>query len=232
MCALLQAASQGDREAEQTLLEQNCRLIRAVVRRYLSSGVDPDDLYQLGCLGFLKAVHGFDPALGCAFSTYAVPKIAGEIRRFLRDDGVLKVSRTLKERASKVARAQAALEAAHGRCPTVHELADATGLTVEEVAMCEQATLPVDSLERPLPSGNMLGDLLGEDGHEERICLSISLRQALDALPDRERRVLLLRFVRDLTQQQVARLMGVSQVQISRLERRAIAALREQLTKE
>ena len=229
MRGLLAVASAGDREAEARLIEQNSGLIWSIARRYYGRGTETDDLYQLACVGFIKAVRGFDPDMGWEFSTYAVPKIAGEIRRFLRDDGAVKVSRAVKERAQRVRRVQSELESRTGRSPTVSELAEATGLTPEEVAACEQAEVAVDSFERELSGGGRLGDLVGDDGMEERTCLYLSLREALTLLPERDREVLALRFSRDLTQQQVAQIIGVSQVQVSRIEKRAIAALRERL---
>ena len=174
-------------------------------------------------------MRGFDPARGNEFSTYAVPKIAGEIRRFLRDDGAVKVSRAVKERAVRVRRVQSELEGRLGRSPSVNELAAACALTPEEVAVCEQADVSVDSLERELSGGGRLGDLVGDEGMEDRTCLYLSLEGALQSLPERERQVIALRFARDMTQQQVSRIIGVSQVQVSRIEKRALAALREKL---
>lgn len=229
MRGLLEQAAAGDREAEAQLIEENSGLIWSIARRYYGRGVEPDDLYQLACVGFIKAVRGFDAALGNEFSTYAVPKIAGEIRRFLRDDGAVKVGRAVKERAVRVRRIQAELEGRTGRSPTVTEVAAAAGLTVEEVASCEQADVTVDSFERELSGGGRLGDLVGDEGMEERTCLYLSLGEAMRTLPERERQVLALRFSRDLTQQQVSRIIGVSQVQVSRIEKRAIAALRKKL---
>lgn len=229
MRGLLEQAAAGDRQAEAQLLEENSGLIWSIARRYYGRGAEPDDLYQLACVGFIKAVRGFDAALGNEFSTYAVPKIAGEIRRFLRDDGAVKVGRAVKERAARVRRVQAELEGRTGRSPTVSEVAEAAGLTAEEVASCEQAEVTVDSFERELSGGGRLGDLVGDEGMEERACLYLSLGEALGALPERERQVLALRFSRDLTQQQVSRIIGVSQVQVSRIEKRAIAALREKM---
>ena len=229
MRALLVSAAAGDRAAEAQLIEENSGLIWSIARRYYGRGVEPDDLYQLACVGFIKAVRGFDAGLGNEFSTYAVPKIAGEIRRFLRDDGAVKVSRAVKERAVRVRRIQSELESRTGRSPTVSELAEAAGLTAEEVAACEQADVSVDSFERELSGGGRLGDLVGDEGMEERACLYLSLRDALGELPERDREVIALRFSRDLTQQQVSRIIGVSQVQVSRIEKRAIEKLREKL---
>ena len=229
MRTLLEQAASGDRDAEAQLIEDNSGLIWSIVRRYYGRGAEPDDLYQLACVGFIKAVRGFDVSLGNEFSTYAVPKIAGEIRRFLRDDGAVKVSRAVKERAVRVRRLQSDWESRNGRSPTVSELAQAAGLTVEEVAACEQADVSVDSFERELSGGGRVGDLVGDEGMEERTCLHLSLHEALQDLPDRDRQVLSLRYSRDLTQQQVSRIVGVSQVQVSRIEKRAIEKLREML---
>ena len=230
MTALLRRASDGDRTAESALVEENSGLIHTIARRYYGRGLEPEDLYQLACVGFIKAVRGFDPALGTEFSTYAVPKIAGEIRRFLRDDGAVKVSRAVKERAMRVRRIQSELESRLGRSPGVSELAAAAGLTPEEVAACEQAEVSVDSLERELSGGGRLGDLIGDEGMEERTCLYLSLEEALETLPERERQVIALRYARDMTQQQVSRIIGVSQVQVSRIEKHAIAMLRQKMT--
>lgn len=230
MTALLRRASDGDRTAESALVEENSGLIHTIARRYYGRGLEPEDLYQLACVGFIKAVRGFDPALGNEFSTYAVPKIAGEIRRFLRDDGAVKVSRAVKERAMRVRRIQSELESRLGRSPGVSELAAAAGLTSEEVAACEQAEVSVDSLERELSGGGRLGDLIGDEGMEERTCLYLSLEEALETLPERERQVIALRYARDMTQQQVSRIIGVSQVQVSRIEKHAIAMLRQKMT--
>lgn len=227
---LIQRAQEGDKEAGAALVEHNNGLIWSIVRRYAGRGVEQDDLYQLACLGFLKAVQGFDGGYGTQFSTYAVPKIAGEIRRFLRDDGTVKVSRSVKEQAARLRQLQSRMETELGREITVSELAQAAGVTIEEVAMCEQATQAADSLQREVgEDGSALGELLGDDGIEEQVTTRLALREAIAALPEREAQVIALRYGRSLTQQQCARILGVSQVQVSRLERRAIARMREQL---
>nr|WP_201757208.1 sigma-70 family RNA polymerase sigma factor [Colidextribacter sp. OB.20] len=228
---MLEAAREGDSAAcEQVLLENN-GLIWSVVRRYYGRGVEPDDLYQLGCLGFLKAVRGFDPQFGTQFSTYAVPKIAGEIRRFLRDDGPVKVSRGLKERGTAIRTARARLSAALGREPTLSELAEETGLTPEDIAAAETAIDPVVSLQAETGAdGLTLEGLLTGGNEEEGMVERITLRAALEDLPERERQVLLLRYYRGMTQMNTARVLGVSQVQVSRLERRALDRLRQELT--
>ena len=228
--ALLQAAREGgDRACEQVLLEDN-GLGWSVVSRFYGRGVEPDDLYQLGCLGFLKAVRGFDPAYGTQFSTYAVPKIAGEIRRFLRDDGPVKVSRGMKERGVSVRAARARLAGDLGREPTLSELAADTGLTAEEIAAAETAAEPVVSLQAQTGEGDLtLEGLLTCGNEEEKLVERLTLRAAVASLPDRERQVLALRYQRGMTQTVVARVLGVSQVQVSRLERRALERLRREM---
>lgn len=226
---LLQAAREGDNEACTRILEENAGLIWSVVRRYYGRGVEADDLYQLGCLGFLKAVQGFDDAYGTQFSTYAVPKIAGEIRRFLRDDGPVKVSRGIKERAAAIYAARTRMMAILGREPTLSELSADTGLTVEDIAAAETAAGPVASLQMETAEGFTLESVLGEDGMEEAVVERVALRAAIDGLPERERQVILLRFFKNLTQDKTAKVLGVSQVQISRIERKAMEDLRNKM---
>ena len=229
--ALLEAAAAGDNDACEQLLEENAGLIWSVVRRYCGRGVDREDLYQLGCLGFVKAVRGFDSSYGTQFSTYAVPKIAGEIRRFLRDDGAVKVSRSLKEKAQLIRLARDKLGHRLGREPVLSELSRETGLEPEEIAGAETATLGVASLQDESgEEGFSLEDMLGTDAMEERLLERLALREAIAALPEREQQVIALRFYKGLTQDSAARVLGVSQVQVSRLERRAVNRLRELLT--
>ena len=224
---LLRAAQEGDRDAcEQAVIENN-GLIWSVVRRYYGRGVDPEDLYQLGCLGFLKAVQGFDFDYGTCFSTYAVPKIAGEIRRFLRDDGAIKVGRSLREQAQTLYTARQRLRQQLGREPVLSELSEATGWTAEEIAQVDLATDAPDSLQRETADGLTLEGTLGTEAPEESLVERIALREAIDHLPERERMTILLRYFKGLTQDQTAQILGVSQVQVSRLERRGLKRLRE-----
>lgn len=224
--SLLEAAREGDNAACTRLLEENAGLIWSVVKRYYGRGVDPEDLYQLGSLGFVKAVRGFEPAFGCQFSTYAVPKIAGEIRRFLRDDGAVKVSRSLRERGGAICQTRERLLRELGREPTVSELSQAMGITPEEIATAETANAPVHSLQMELGEGLTLEQMVGDEGMEEETVEKLALREAVNDLPERERQVILLRYFRCLTQDKTAKILGVSQVQISRLERRAVEKLR------
>lgn len=225
--ALLAAAQNGDREACQELVVNNNGLIWSIARRYFGRGVDPDDLYQLGCLGFLKAVEGFDLEYGTQFSTYAVPKIAGEIRRFLRDDGSVKVSRSLKERALMLRNLRQRLSAQLSREPTLSELSEASGLEAEEIAAAEAATGATESIQRRSgEDGVALEDLLTSGEMEEDLVEKIALREAISHLTEREQMVINLRYFHGLTQDKTAKILGVSQVQISRIEKRALEALR------
>lgn len=225
---LIAQSQSGDRDATEKLVEENSGLIWSVARRFLGRGAEPDDLYQLGCLGFLKAVEGFDLEYGTQFSTYAVPKIAGEIRRFLRDDGTVKVSRSLKEQAATIKSTRSRLTAALGRDPTVQEISRQTGFSPEEIALAETATAATESIQRETgEEGFSLENILTDTESEERMVEKIALRQAIEALPEREKMVVKLRYFHSLTQQRVAKVMEVSQVQVSRIEKKALAMLRE-----
>lgn len=224
---LIALAQQGDREASEILVTENAGLIWSVTRRFLGRGTEADDLYQLGCLGFLKAVEGFDLGYGTQFSTYAVPKIAGEIRRFLRDDGAIKVSRTIKEQAATIKIARNKLNHTLQREPTVTEIAELTGFTPEEIAVAETATASTESIQRETgEDGFSLEDILTDTQTEETLVEKISLRQAITNLPDRERTVIQLRYFHGLTQERIAKVLSVSQVQVSRIEKKALANLR------
>lgn len=227
---LIRRAQEGDREAKEILVSENAGLIWSVSKRFLGRGTEPEDLYQLGCLGFLKAVEGFDLEFGTQFSTYAVPKIAGEIRRFLRDDGAVKVSRSIKERSAAIKAARHRLTGALGREPTIGEIARQTGFTPEEIALAETATAATESIQRESgEEGFSLEDVLSDTESEERIVEKIALRQAIEALPERERQVIQMRYFHALTQQRVAKVLDVSQVQVSRIEKKAISMLRQMM---
>ena len=228
---LILAVQAGDEGAGEALVSENTGLIWSVARRFQGRGTEMDDLYQLGCLGFLKAVEGFDPAFGTQFSTYAVQKIAGEIRRFLRDDGAVKVSRTIKEQAAAIKTARNALTGALGREPTVVELSRQTGLSPEEIAVAETATAATESIQRQTgDEGFSLEDVLADPEAEERMLERIDLTQAIGKLPEREAMVIKLRYFHALTQQRVSVVLGVSQVQVSRIEKKALEKLRELLS--
>ena len=224
----IRLAQQGDQAAKERLVEENTGLIWSVARRFIGRGVETDDLYQLGCLGFLKAVDGFNLSYGTQFSTYAVPKIAGEIRRFLRDDGAVKVSRTIKEHAASIKVARSVLAGELGREPSISEIAARTGLTAEEIAVAESATAAIESIQRETgEDGFSLENILTDTESEERMVEKISLRQAIDRLGEREAMVIRLRYFHGLTQERVAKVLQVSQVQVSRIEKKALNILRQ-----
>ena len=225
---LIALAQKGDRVAGELLITENAGLIWSVARRFLGRGAEADDLYQLGCLGFIKAVEGFDLQFGTQFSTYAVPKIAGEIRRFLRDDGAVKVSRSIKEQAATIKSIRSTLTAVLGREPTVLEISQQTGFTPEEIALAENATACTESINRQTgEDGFSLENILTDTESEEKLVERISLRQAVDRLPEREKVVINLRYFHGLTQDRTAKVLKVSQVQVSRIEKKALQKLRE-----
>ena len=230
MIELLRLAKDGDRLSAEKLIEENTGLIWSVARRFFGRGCEPDDLYQLGCLGFLKAIDGFDESFGTQFSTYAVPKISGEIRRFLRDDGAVKVSRSIKEQANHIRSARQALEQRLGREPYLSEIAEDTGYTPEEIAFAETATGPAESLQREAgDDGFTLEHVLYDADGEEKMIERVSLRHAIEGLPENEKKAIYLRYFHGMTQEGASKVLGVSQVQVSRLERRAVEKLREVL---
>lgn len=225
---LIAQAQAGDKGALDRLVEENAPLVWSVVRRFMGRGTDADDLYQLGCLGFLKAVEGFDLEFGTQFSTYAVPKIAGEIRRFLRDDGAIKVSRTIKEQASTIRTTRSKLSITLGREPTISEISDVTGFSPEEIATADTATAATESIQKENgEDGFCLEDILSISDSEETMVERICLSQAIGKLPYREKQVIDLRYFHGLTQQQISKVLQVSQVQVSRIEKKALENLRE-----
>ena len=224
---LIAKAQAGEPGVMDELVEENTGLIWSVARRFMGRGTDADDLYQLGCLGFLKAVQGFDLNFGTQFSTYAVPKIAGEIRRFLRDDGTVKVARSLKEQAATIKATRSRLLGALGREPTIAEISRQPGFSPEEIAMAETATAATESIQKETgEEGFTLENVLTDTESEDRMVEKIALRQAIAALPEREKTVIDLRYFHGLTQQRVAKVLSVSQVQVSRIEKKALELLR------
>lgn len=221
----------GDESVLDTLIIQNSGLIWSIAKRYFGRGVDPEDLYQLGCLGFIKAARGYEPEFGTRLVTYAVPKIAGEIRRFLRDDGPIKVSRGTREQSLRLLNIKNELEAKLGREAQLSELSEVSGISAEEIAVCELASAPVQSLQQTVGTdGPSLENAIGDDGVEDRIIELDSLRKALNELPEREKQVIILRYYRSMTQEQVARIMKVSQVQVSRIEHKAMDILKNKIS--
>ena len=227
---LLQAQA-GDKPAMDRLLAENSALVWSVARRFFGRGCEPEDLFQLGCIGLMKAIRGCDLSQPVAFSTYAVPKIAGEMRRFLRDDGPVKVSRTLRERAFALRQVQTRLERENGHSPRLSDLCRETGLQPEEVLEALQAPRDTDSLDAALPGQDRtLGDILSDRREEGALVETLALREAIDRLEPLLRQVILLRYMRDLTQQRIAVILGLTQVQVSRMEKKARAQLKQALT--
>lgn len=232
---LLKKAHKGDRRAREKLINCNLRLVFNIVKRFEGRGFDLEDLFQIGMIGLIKAIDNFDPAYGVKFSTYAVPMVIGEIRRFLRDDHPIKVSRALKEKGIRVKRARENLVHEFGREPTVAEIAEALEVGREEVVTAlEAAQLPISIFETVHhdDAGDalcLLDNLKCENDQEQVWLERVALREALARLPARERQIIWLRFFQDKTQTEVGVLLGLSQVQVSRLERQAVARLREYL---
>lgn len=223
----------GDARARARLIERNVGLVRSIVSRYAARGEDPEDLYQVGCIGLIKAAERFDAAFGTRFTTYAVPLIIGEIKRYLRDTGPIKVSRRLKEVAGMAQRAEARLSLELGRMPTVNEVAASLDLPAEEVVEAlDSARTPV-SLYEPVHEDDgepiLLMDQVSSGGGEDNWFAGVSVRKALAELPERDKKILYMRFFQEKTQTEVAEIMGVSQVQISRLEKQALLKIRERL---
>lgn len=228
---LLTLAKQGDMNAKETLITENSGLVWAVARRFLGRGVELDDLYQLGCVGFLKAIDGFDSSYGTQFSTYAVPKIAGEIRRFIRDDGTIKVSRALKENAMLIYSARQEIEFTLGHEPSLSEIAQKTGLLIEDIVLAQAATATPESIQKESgEDGFSLEQTLTDTQSEEQIVEKLAIKQAVENLPKREKDVINLRYFHGLTQQKTASVLNISQVQVSRIEKKAIEILRAQIS--
>ena len=228
---LLASLKTGDARAEEALIKANAGLVRSVAARFSDRGYDREELFDVGQIGLLKAVRTFDPARGCAFSTYAVPLIFGEIRRFLRDDGPIKVSREKKRLAAALS-AERERAAANGEDLRISELAEKVGVTPEEAADALDAVSPVRSLSEYAyrDEGPTLGETIADEGENERVFDRIALALAVAKLPALRKKIVLLRYYRDLSQQKVADLLGLTQVKVSREEKRAIAFLREELS--
>jgi len=228
---LIFQSQSGDGSATEDLVAENSGLIWAVARRFIGRGVEMDDLYQLGCLGFLKAIDGFDLNYGTQFSTYAVPKIAGEIRRYIRDDGAVKVSRGLKEKAASIKSTRNKLVSILGREPTILEISHQTGFSAEEIALAENATAAVESIQQEsTEEGFSLEHVLTDTQSEEVMVEQISLRQAIEKLPEREGIVIKLRYFHGLTQDRISKVLNVSQVQVSRIEKKALERLKSMMS--
>lgn len=229
--ALIKKSHDGDKAAREQLVEENVGLVWCVVKRFYGRGTEAEDLFQIGSIGLLKAIDKFDLSYDVKFSTYAVPMISGEIKRFLRDDGMIKVSRSLKELAYKSVQAREKLTDRLGREPTLEELAEETGAEKEEIVQAMEAGGEVESLYRPIHQKEgseirLLDRIEERDRREEKILDTMVLKQLLETLDAQERQLIYLRYFADRTQSDVGKIMGISQVQVSRMEKRIIEELR------
>lgn len=229
--ALIGRAHQGDKEARDTLFEENTGLIYSVARRFLGRGVEMEDLFQIGSIGLLKAVDKFDPAFEVKFSTYAIPMILGELKRFFRDDGMIKVSRSIKENQHRVYLAREKIEKELGREPSLKEIAEMLGMPPEEVAMTMDSAAEVESLYRTVYQSegtdiSLIDKIPEKENAEEHLLNRIFLEEILGKLESSDRKLLYMRYFQDQTQTQIAEQLGVSQVQVSRLEKRILKKLR------
>ena len=232
--SLIKRARDGDKAAREQLVEENVGLIWCVVKRFTGRGVETEDLFQIGSIGLLKAIDKFDLSYDVKFSTYAVPMITGEIKRFLRDNGMIKVSRSLKELSYKAFQAREKLQEQLGREPDIEELAEELKVGKEELAMAMEAGSEVESLQRPVyqKDGNtvpLMEKLTEEVNREETVINHVAVSQLLGELEREERQLLYLRYYADKTQSEIGKLMGISQVQVSRMEKRILNRLREYL---
>lgn len=231
---LIEMAHEGDKAARDQLVTENFGLIWSIVRRFMGRGYEPEDLFQIGCIGIMKAIDKFDMSYDVKFSTYAVPMITGEIKRFLRDDGIIKVSRSIKEMALKVKRVREELVFRFGREPTVEEIAGEIGASREEVAASIEAGAEVESLYRSVNKNDensilLIDKIEEESSAQEELINRMVLRDLLIQLSDKDREIIIRRYYYNETQSQIATKLGISQVQVSRLEKKILKQMREKL---
>lgn len=235
VAVLIKRAQAGEKEAREVLIEENLGLVHHIVKRFLGRGYEAEDLFQIGVIGLMKAVDKFDVSFDVKFSTYAVPLIAGEIKRFIRDDGIVKVSRTLKENGMRVKYARERLSARYNREPSLAEVAKEATLTEEEVVLALEANVQVESIYRSVyqNDGNeilMVDQLADERANEHENMLNhLVVKQLLGGLPEKEQKLIVLRYYQDKTQTEVAKMLGISQVQVSRLEKKILLSMREKM---
>lgn len=229
---LIAKSQQGDKGAREVLIEKNLGLVHAIVHRFVGRGVEPEDLFQIGTIGLIKAIDHFDLSYDVKFSTYAVPLITGEIKRFLRDDGMVKVSRTIKEQNQKLNLARQRLQSRLGRDPSIEELAEESGLSAEEIVLASEADCRVESIYASVYQNDgsevSLVDVLGKEDEEREALLNhMLLQQLIGELNEKERQLIQMRYFQDKTQVEVAGVMGISQVQVSRLEKKILLSMRK-----
>ncbi|HOE56746.1 MAG TPA: RNA polymerase sporulation sigma factor SigF [Bacillota bacterium] len=231
---IITRAQNGDSEAENFLVENNIGLVRSVVRRFLNRGCEYDDLIQIGSIGLLKAIKKFDIAFNVRFSTYAIPMIIGEIKRFLRDDGKIKVSRSLKEIAYKAHTTKETLEKDYGREPTISEIASVLEISKEDLVIALESVQSTEYLYETIHQDDgspilLIDRISCNEGEDSDIVDRLALKEMLSALEPKERQIIMLRYFRDMTQCQVAEILGISQVQVSRIEKKIINKLRQSI---
>ena len=231
---IIKKAQSGDKESENYIIMQNLGLVRSVLKRFQNRGYEYEDLLQIGCIGLLKAIKKFDNSYNVKFSTYAIPMIIGEIKRFLRDDGMIKVSRNLKEIAAKAYMYRESLEKNNGKEPTLSELAAELEITKEELVIALNSQNAIYSLHEPINQDEgspieLIDKVQNEKSQEFDIINRIILKETLSSLKQRERQIIILRYFKELTQCQVAELLGISQVQVSRSEKKILSKLREMI---
>lgn len=232
---LIKRAQAGEKESREVLIEQNLGLVHHIVKRFLNRGYEAEDLFQIGVIGLIKAIDKFNTSFEVKFSTYAVPLIAGEIKRFIRDDGMVKVSRTLKENGIKIKYARERLNMQLNREPTLEEVAREAQLSAEEVVLAMEANIQVESIYQSVyqNDGNeiYMVDQLADKGRDEQESMlnHLVVKQLIDGLPETEQRLIILRYYQDKTQTEVAKLLGISQVQVSRMEKKILLGLRERM---
>lgn len=233
--ALIEKAHGGDKEARETLVEENMGLVYTIVRRFAGRGHEMEDLIQIGSIGLIKAIDKFNSAFDVKFSTYAVPMIAGEIKRFLRDDGMIKVSRSLKETAGKAYMVKEALEKKYGREPSLEEISEEIGASREDIVLAMESAAEVESLHKTIYQGDgnaiSLMDKLEEQGNpNEELLNHMMLNDVIQTLHEEERMLIRLRYFEDKTQMEVARALGMSQVQVSRYEKKILKKMRGRIS--
>ena len=229
---LIKQSQAGDQSARDLIVQKNMRLVWSVVQRFLNRGYEPDDLFQIGCIGLLKSVDKFDLSYDVKFSTYAVPMIIGEIQRFIRDDGTVKVSRSLKELGNKIRKSKDELSKKLGRTPTINELSEYYGNSTEEIIMAQEASRTPSSIHETVYEND--GDPITlldqiDDGNEEKWFDKIALKEAIRNLDERERLIVYFRYYKDQTQSEVAGRLGISQVQVSRLEKKILQQMKDRM---
>lgn len=233
----LKLAKQGNNPALESIVEENIGLVHSIVRRFLGRGYEAEDLFQIGAMGLVKAVQKFDTAFDVKFSTYAVPMIMGEIKRFIRDDGIIKVSRSVKELAVKALALREAILKETNTEPTVRELSKRLGASPEDVALALDACIKPESINAKIGEdgneGKTLADrLVSQDDCEGQVVNKLLVQELLEEFDERSRKIIILRYFKQKTQSQIAQIMGISQVQVSRIEKKVLEAMRNKLTSE